>query len=218
MKTTILLFLFLASCNYKIEKDKIEDIQVSDEMLNTVSYKQLRTEVLIPKCLSCHGNSGGVNLENYESAYKHLADISRSCLQTKTMPKAPISPLDTKQLAVLTAWIEAGGPERPRNPDSSDTEDNEPSSAFNKIKQEILEPKCLSCHSTGEHAGQIPLGTREDLLNSSLSLVVPGKPGNSLIYTITAPGAMNMMPPIGVEPLTETQREMLEVWIEKGAQ
>lgn len=218
MKSILILLLIISSCNYKIDKSKLDDVQVSDEMLNIVSYKQLRSEVLIPKCLSCHGNSGGVNLETYESTFKHFADIRRSSLQTKTMPKAPVSPLDSRQMEVLTAWIEAGGPEKPRNSDPPDTQENEPQSGFIKIKQEIIDPKCLFCHMPGEHAGHIPLNTREDLLNSSLNLLVPGNSDQSLFYTITGPGAMNMMPPIGVEPLTETQRDMIKVWIQDGAQ
>lgn len=218
MKSILILLFTIPSCNYKIDKTKLDDVQVSDVMMNTVSYKQLRTEVLIPKCLSCHGNSGGVNLETYESAFKYFADINRSCLQTKTMPKAPVSPLDSKQMEVLTAWIEAGGPEKPRNSNPPDTQENEPQSGFIKIKQEIIDPKCLSCHIPGEHAGHIPLNTREDLLNSSLNLLIPGNPDQSLFYTITGPGAMNMMPPIGVEPLTGTQRDMIKVWIQDGAQ
>lgn len=218
MKITLMsLLIILTSCNYKIEKNQVQDFEVTEEMLNTVSYKQLREEVLIPKCLSCHGNAGGVNLESYNSCFKHLADITRSCLQTKSMPKAPVSPLNSRQLEVLTAWIEAGGPEKPKNPDTTENEDSEPQSAFNKIKKDILEPKCISCHSSGEHAGHIPLSTKKDLLNSPLNLVIPGKPESSLINTITAPGAMNMMPPIGVDPLTEAQREMLRIWIQDGA-
>ena len=215
--TLMLLVLIVSSCNYKIEKNDVRDVQISDEMLNSVSYKQLREEVLIPKCLSCHGNAGGVNLESYESCVKHISDISRSCLQTKSMPKAPVSPLNQRQLEVLTAWVEAGGPEKPSTPDSSENQDEEPSSGFKKIKSEILETKCLSCHSKGEHAGHIPLETKEDLLHSPLSLVIPGKPEASLIHNITAPGAMNMMPPIGVEPLSKAQRELIRIWIQEGA-
>lgn len=218
MKSIFIILLVISSCNYKIDKGELEYSEPSDEMLNTISYKQLRSEVLVPKCLSCHGNSGGVNLETYESTYKHLADIHRSCLQTKTMPKAPVSSLDSRQVEVLTAWIEAGGPENPRNTDAPDTDETESTSGFNKIKQEIIEPKCISCHMPGEHAGHIPLNTKDDLLNSSLNLLVPGKPDASLFYTITGPGAMNMMPPIGVEPLTDIQREMIRVWIQEGAQ
>lgn len=41
------------------------------------------------------------------------------------MPKAPVSPLNEKQLEVLTAWVEAGGPDKPKNPSSEDTNDTE---------------------------------------------------------------------------------------------
>lgn len=80
MKNQLILLLIISSCNYKIEKNQLDDVQVSQEMLDTVSYKQLRAEVLVPKCLSCHGNAGGVNLENYQAAFKHFQDIHRSCL------------------------------------------------------------------------------------------------------------------------------------------
>lgn len=217
----LLMLLILGSCNYKIDKqDVASSIQPTQETADSISYKQTKEEVFLPKCISCHGNGGGVNLETYSSAVAHLDDIRRATLQTKTMPKSPVSPLSTRQLEVLTAWIDAGGPENSpghHSPDDDSDTGETPSGGFEAIKKKILENRCLNCHRRGEHAGNIPLETREDLLSSSINLVVPGKPEQSLIYTITAPGARNMMPPIGVEPLSKVQREMIRVWINNGA-
>jgi uncharacterized membrane protein len=221
MKVFLILILTL-SCNYKIEKQKRDiTVQPTEVMLQTVSFKQVKEEVFLPKCISCHGNAGGVSLESYSSALKHIEEIKRSTLQIKSMPKAPVTPLNDRQLEVLTAWLEAGGPEvaiGQQNPENDNADDgNDVSQDFAVIKKEIIDTKCLSCHRSGEHAGHIPLETREDLLSSPLDLVVPERPGDSLIYTITAPGARNMMPPLGVEPLTDLQREMIKAWILRGA-
>lgn len=183
------------------------------EVRETVSFKQLYDEVLIPKCISCHGSAGGINLESFNSCKTHLHEIERATLQAKTMPKSPVTSLNRRQLELLTAWIEAGGPDTPLGHGTPENQDG-----FAKIKREILDMKCLSCHSPGEEGGAVPLATKEDLLSSPLSLVVPGNPEASLLYTITAPGARNMMPPYGVEPLSMDQREILRLWIANGAQ
>lgn len=228
MKSLFVLLLAL-SCNYKIEKKDLPQLENSGDMTETVSFQQVKTEVFSQKCLACHGNAGGVNLESHASAHEHLDSIRRTALQTKSMPKAPVEGLNNRQYEVLSAWIDAGGPKdpighddhgegTPEGPEETPVPTpEETSAAFLKIRKEILAVKCLSCHTAGEHAGNIPLGTRNDLISSPLSLVVPGNPDASLIYTITAPGARNMMPPMGVKPLSKVQREMIRAWISKGA-
>lgn len=221
----ILLILLVSSCNYKIQKDLRErEVDVSGEMLEKISYEQVRQEVLGPKCIACHGNAGGVNLESHAEAHRHLDAIRRTVLEAKTMPKAPLSPLNDHQFELITAWVDAGGPDRPmgRGDEGSEipTEETRPENRrldFQKIKDTIISKNCLSCHRAGEHAGNIPLDSRQELLSSSLKLVVPGKPQESLFYTITAPGVMNMMPPYPVKPLSAAQRKMIETWILEGA-
>lgn len=221
MKSLFVLLLAI-SCNYKIEKNDLPQLENSGDMAETVSFQQVKTEVFSQKCLACHGNAGGVNLESHASAHGHLDSIRRTALQTKSMPKAPVEGLNNRQYEVLSAWIDAGGPKDPIGHDEHDEETPAPSpeetsAEFLKIRKKILTAKCLSCHTAGEHAGHIPLGTRNDLLSSPLKLVIPGNPDASLIYTITAPGARNMMPPMGVKPLSKAQREMIRAWIIKGA-
>ena len=224
------VFLLLAlatSCNYKIVKDpQNREISVPGEMLETVSFEQVKEEVFVPKCITCHGNAGGVNLESHVSAHKHMDAIRKATLESKTMPKAPLSPLSDYQYEVVTAWIDAGGPDRshrdtqggiPETPVGPGPVDPNGKLSFETIKKEVIVKQCLSCHIPGEDGGKVPFVTRENLLSSPLKLVVAGKPEESLFYTITAPGAMNMMPPYPVNPLSPKQRKMIQKWIAEGA-
>lgn len=216
----LLLLLLIASCNYRIDKsDTNGPVSAPRELMETVSFQQIKKEVFIPKCISCHGNAGGVSLESHASSHKHMDSIRRSVLQTKSMPKAPVSPLSDRQMELITAWVEAGGPEHARgggqNAEPQPETPSDPNAInFQKISEKIIERKCMSCHMPGEHAASIPLDTREQLLSR---LVVPGKPEESLFYTITIPGAMNMMPPYPVAPLTNKERTLIEKWIREGA-
>lgn len=216
----LFFFFILISCNYRIDKAQNNGpVSAPRELLETISFQQLKKEVFVPKCISCHGNAGGVNLESHASAHRHMNAIQRSVLQTKSMPKAPVSPLTDRQLELMIAWVDAGGPEHARGGGVHELPETQTPSDpnalnFQKISEKIIERKCLSCHMAGEHAASIPLDTREQLL---AKLVVPGKPEESLFYTITIPGAMNMMPPYPVSPLTNKERKLIEKWIREGA-
>jgi uncharacterized membrane protein len=219
MRILFVLVFTLVSCNSKNNKMDNSDIFVPHgETAGRISFKQVQKEVFIPKCISCHGRAGGINLETYQATKGHLESIKRATLQTKSMPKAPVSALNRRQMELLTAWCDAGGPEHSRNDDPSEEgEETESELNFSKIKEEIIDVKCITCHARGEHAGSIPFETREDVLASSLNLVVPGRPDQSRIYTIVKPGARDMMPPYPAEPLSSQQIEMLNSWINKGA-
>lgn len=223
----VLLLLALAtSCNYKIVKNKDHEVSVPGEMMETVSFNQVKEEVFAPKCITCHGNAGDVNLESHSSAHKHMDAIRKATLEAKTMPKAPLSPLNDRQFELVTAWIDAGGPDRSHRdtqgeatpaPGGSRSGQENGKLNFDKINKEIIMGQCLSCHSPGEEGGKVQFATRDQLLTSPLKLIVPGKPEESLFYTITAPGAMNMMPPYPVNPLSVKQRKMIKRWIIEGA-
>lgn len=214
MKYLLILFSFV-SCNFLFAERSELVFEIPQDMSETISFKQLKEEVLNTKCVACHGNAGGVNLESHASAHKHLDAIRRSTLQTKTMPKSPVGGLTRRQHEVLDAWITAGGPDSPVGGERPEEDESRESEEFKAIKDKVIIKKCLSCHLAGEQAGNIPLGTREELLTSGL--VKPGNPEGSPFYTITIPGTMNMMPPYPVDPLTNVQRRMIEIWIRNGA-
>ncbi len=217
-----LLIVSVSSCNYKIEKKSLNElISVSEELRRSVSYSQVKSEVFQSKCIACHGNSGGINLESYSGAYQNLQAIKKSVFNARTMPKSPYSALSQRQSEVLLAWIEAGGPEKPLGGGEVEPEPEpkpiEPT--YPSIRKHVLEMKCISCHTPGESAGRIPLVTKQDLLDSPLDLVVPGEPEESGLTIVLEPGARKFMPPrdSGISPVTEEEKNAIRIWIQNGA-
>lgn len=74
-----------------------------------LGYNSLKTQIFTPYCISCHGNSGGVNLETYASAVSSLNQIENAVVVQKSMP--PSGPLSAANQALIQAWVNAGGPE-----------------------------------------------------------------------------------------------------------
>lgn len=221
MKLIILLLLIVSSCNYTVQKENMGPVRVSQALMESVSYNQVRTEVFNNKCISCHGNSGNVNLESHRAAYQHLESIRKSTLIDKKMPKSPYPALNRRELEILTAWIEAGGPDKPRNGSQVPDVHEEPiQPTFASIKKKVLDMKCISCHGPGGVAARMPLVSKEDLLNSPQEIVVPGSPDDSGIMIVTEHGARKFMPPedSGITPLTEEERNAIRIWIENGAE
>lgn len=221
MRLFFLLFLIVSGCNYTVVKEQMEPITVTQALLDSVSYNQVKVEVFNNKCISCHGNSGNVNLESYQAAYQHLDSIRRSTLETKKMPKSPYPALNRRELLILTAWIEAGGPDKPRvGPQAPEVPEERIQPTFASIKKKVLDMKCISCHGPGGEAARIPLVTKEDLINSPQEIVIPGNPDDSGLTIVVEPGARKFMPPedSGFTPLTEEERNAIRKWIENGAE
>jgi hypothetical protein len=90
---------------------------------------------------------------------------------------------------------------------------------YASVKANILEPKCLSCHSAKGSAERVPLGTLSDLLNSPLEIVIPGSPDESGLVIMTSRTDAKRMPPPNKGPaLTVNEISFLRSWIEQGAQ
>ena len=221
MRTIFLLFIVLYGCGKKsalIFDDG--SVSVSPALIRSVSYKEIKEKVFDKSCIGCHGDSGGINLESYTAAYQHLEGIKQTVLLRKNMPKAPYKNLSRTQLEIVTAWIEAGGPDKPLDgSDPGETEETELKPTFASIKNHILDKKCMSCHSAGNSAARIPLSTREDLINSPLDIVVPGDLDESGLLIVLEVGSRKYMPPVtsGISPVTEEQKRVIREWIEKGA-
>ncbi len=91
---------------------------------------------------------------------------------------------------------------------------------FISIQENVLIPKCISCHSPGGSAELVPLETYEDLLNSDFFIsVIPGDPFNSPLYKVIQPDARRRMPPrsSGVPAVTLEEADSIRLWIEAGA-
>ncbi len=92
---------------------------------------------------------------------------------------------------------------------------------FAREVKPILESACLSCHDAEKPKGGLSIHTRRAALaggDSGPSSLVPGKPNDSLLYTLTIlpPDDDDIMPPKG-DPLTPAQTELLRRWIQEGA-
>jgi uncharacterized membrane protein len=217
--------LFLtASCSYRLDKQGASDAGVGGptaEMMARISYADVST-IFQNRCVTCHGSSGGVNLESLASARTALARIRQSTIIEHRMPKSPGASLSDEERMTLWAWIDAGAPEVPANggsvtPPQPTMPPLEPT--FDSIKSHIIDKKCLSCHSPGGKAERDPFVTRSDLVDSALDIVVPGDASQSEIVHVLTPGSRRPMPPSdsGITPVSQEDLEVIKTWINKGA-
>lgn len=187
-----------------------------------LGFNTVKNRVLRPSCIGCHGDGGGVNLESYEKVRANLEGIRKTALLNQSMPKRPVPPLSSYQMGLLNAWLEAGAP--------LSAPEDEPSPppllpTYESIRANVLVPKCLICHSPGKAVARVPLVTIDDLLDSPLEIVIPGKPDESgLVISITRDDDKIMPPlkgtdgkPSGAVRLSSEEIAAIKEWITKGA-
>lgn len=217
---TILLGLTLfAGCNYTKPKESTTDqnamYELPDEKKSELSFGLLARNVFSQRCTSCHGTSGGVNLQSYSEVIRNLSKIEKSVFVEKTMPKN--SALTREQLAYLWNWIKIGAPELPSSGSAPPLE--EPIQAtFDSINKHILQVSCKDCHNPGGSGKRIPLD-KDSLLNSPLELVLPGNPDESGLVIAVERLDDKSMPPKknGYSPLSDEEKQTIRSWIQKGA-
>ena len=77
-------------------------------VIGTVTYAQVNAQVFARNCVMCHGRSGGVNLESYDSILQVLSRVQDEALVQKSMP--PNGPLSDSDQLLLSTWIQEGAP------------------------------------------------------------------------------------------------------------
>lgn len=194
---------------------------ISQELIRSTSYKEIKEQIIDSSCISCHDREEGINLGNYQKVLASISKIKHSVLVTKTMPKKPFKTLNLNQIELLTAWIQAGAPEKPldgSDPGDVILEQIEPT--YESIKKLVIDRKCLACHSSGGSAERIPMNTYEELVNSPIEMVVPGNPDDSGFIIVIAPNARRFMPPkkSGISAVTEEESAAIYQWIENLSQ
>lgn len=215
-------FLSFQSCGYRKfkQKDQYDNFFISQERLQSISYNEVKNKVFNPKCIQCHGQSGNINLENYETTKQALDKIKESVFKYKSMPPSSEGPLNSNQYETLLAWIRAQGPNNPLNgskPPEIGIEKLEPK--FLSIKKLIIDKKCISCHRKDGEAHNVSLDTVDDMINSPLEVIIPGNPDESGLILSFLPDSTNYMPPKDSEysPLKPNEVEIIRQWIFKGA-
>lgn len=98
-----------------------------------------------------------------------------------------------------------------RNKNIEDPAVTKSSSAFAVIQKNIIEPKCLNCHSSNNPSDGIDLSSYANVISSRT--VVPGKPELSTLYTSVATKKM----PRGGSALADGEIELIQKWILAGA-
>ena len=105
-------------------------------------------------------------------------------------------------------------PEIKQKPDGSLVVVVEPT--FESINKNIIQAKCVLCHSQGGPAEHVHIANYEDLIATA---VAPGDPEGSPLYLIVQPDSEPRMPPrtSTVAPLSEQQIAAIKDWITAGA-
>lgn len=215
-----LISLLLVGCNYSRLKDASLDgdnsrFSLPIDQRADLSYSYVSQKVLGPKCISCHGGSGGVSLESYQSVLQHLGNIKKVVFQTQTMPKN--GGLNQQEMSILWTWIDMGAPELAPGGNTGPT----PlplAPNFASIDQNIFQNKCVTCHSPGGPGKRILLN-KDDLLNSPLELVLPGNADESGLVIAVERIDNKRMPPAseGYSALKDEEKQAIRDWIQNGA-
>lgn len=179
-----------------------------------LSYAYVNQQVFLPKCVSCHGTSGGVSLDSFSQVQSRIRSIKAAVFEKKTMPKN--DSLSQEQLSILWSWIDIGAPET--QPDSEPVETTPLAAKFESIDKNIFQIRCITCHSPTGTGKRILLG-KSDLLSSPLDLVLPGNPDESGLVIAIERADDKRMPPAkgGYSELKIDEKLAIREWIKNGA-
>ena len=86
---------------------------------------------------------------------------------------------------------------------------------YQSLHDEIFVPKCMTCHSPGHSAKNVPLQPYSELMAQD-GVVVPGDSLKSSLYVLTNNGKMPRKSS-GIAPLTADEEGTLKAWIDAGA-
>lgn len=215
--------LALSSCGFKIDKQGASTASTSGLAAYSANsgtvpgYNTIRSQIFASQCISCHGNSGGVNLETYSSAVAAASLIRNAVLVSKIMP--PSGPLNDTELSAIQAWLDGGTPENDvagsptvsptptvtPSPVVSSSPTATPTSGGNvtyaQVSSQIFTPSCVACHSGSRASAGIDLSTYANVVKN-ISLVEQQALANQ------------SMPPS--QPLSSSNQSLLQTWINQG--
>lgn len=217
----LLTNLLLLSCNYTKVKGDLNETNSAFELpagkMSELSYGLINEKVLLPKCVSCHGSSGNIRLENYSDILQNLALIKKTVFDEKSMPKR--GSLTAEELSYLYSWIKMGAPEQPQNGIPSQPIISTPiEPTYDSINSHVFQRSCNECHNLSG-TGKRVLLDKDSLMNSPLELIIPGNPDESGLVVDVERTDDKRMPPTkeGYSELKPDEKLAIRKWIENGA-
>ncbi len=219
---TVFLFILgfsLIGCNYTKLRGSSEDMNqnfsLPAEKMSELSYGVVAEKIFIPKCISCHGTAGNINLESYNEITRNLALIKKAVFTENTMPKK--GSLSQEELSYLWNWINIGAPEQGQN-GNSNSPPNPIIATFDSINKHVFQTSCKDCHNPTGSAKRVSF-EKEALLNSPLELIIPGNPDESGLVVDLERTDDKRMPPAkdGYAALKNEAKAAIRKWIENGA-
>lgn len=212
----LLMSVFCISCNYRInKKTPIQQSQSTLETKVTPNFLKIYQEIIEPKCINCHDGSRAFSLKTYKKVFNARYDIYESVALSKTMPKNA-QRLSDIEIALLKNWIDAGAPELVQ-PEETKTPQQAPPAEeaivnWTLVKEQIFEPKCISCHRANNSS---EISNFEDY--ETVKATIPTIYFSTVITDSMPPRKENMDPsnpnPLG---LSREQKQLLSTWIIDG--
>lgn len=207
-------------CNYNKIKQPEGDVELQfslpAEKLTELSYALIKQKVFTPKCVTCHGDSGRVNLESYNEVLRNLDGIRKTVFVTRTMPKR--GGLTQEQLSYLWNWIKLGAPENAQSGQTPPPTEETIQATFESLDKNVFQTSCKDCHNPTGTGKRIPLD-KQSLLDSPLELILPGNPDESGLMLAIERTDNKRMPPAedGYSALSSEAIEAIRTWIQNGA-
>lgn len=151
----LLLIVGLCSCGF-VSRPEHNSLQGTSKLgANDLEFANVRSQVLAPRCLSCHAQYA-----SYEGVRRELNEITQAVTANR-MPKGSVLTVSQKDL--LLDWIAAGSPEflddAPSAPEFSEVEPN-----WDSLSRAVFFPRCLACHSPQGQAKFLDLSTFDAVL------------------------------------------------------
>ena len=208
MKNLITLAIcasLLASCSYKVEKEKEEPVRLD---ARSIGFAQV-SGMFGAKCSRCH--TGDAWMTNYATAKLRSAEISRRVQGAgpePVMPPPNATQLTAGEKAAIVSWVSAGAPEvpgqqpeeQPVTPPPPVDPPPPPRLNFALVKSRVFDGKCLRCHRE-----------QLDTFANTRPLL------KDIEFRVQDIGGESQMPPPNRPQLTEEELKLVLDWIRSGA-
>jgi mono/diheme cytochrome c family protein len=222
LRAAVVASFFLLSCsqgnlslNWQGGSSVIANVGASSGLNNI--YEQQALSIIQQNCTSCHGSSSGPNgvydLTDpgnlISSGLVTLGLPGQSLLYTEISGGAmpPSGALSSGQQQIISQWITAAGA---ATPTPTPTPIPGGPISFATLESAIFQPKCVSCHSTGNTSGST---YAFDTYSNVTAAVDVADPTQSILYTDTQSGTM----PQGGPALSASDISAILQWIQEGA-